>query len=245
MVKNLSLLIIMIACIHFSQAQISYIEIDYLNLEKGKDGSEMLYFTTLKDDGKSSLWITKDTSAYGGNMLRLPIDKDKFQGLFIDKVKNELYVYSPIFNKNFYLKEDSLTSLFKWEINDTIQKNVLGYECKLATCFFRGREYEVYYTEKLPFFAGPWKLTGLPGVILLAATKDGKFQSTAYQIVVNKPYQEIRNPYNVSNLNFLTFLEYKRIFLKKIVDIQKKAQSGEKDDDVTYTFEDDSIELLK
>lgn len=242
--RNGYLLAILITCAFNCPAQINYMEIEYKNAEKGQDGTEMVYYTTLKDDGKASLLIIKDTSGYGGNMLRMPIEKSKFKGIFIDRANNKLFTYSPIFNKDFYIKEDSLSYLFKWKITDSIKRNILGYDCKLATCSFRGREYEVYYTEALPFFAGPWKLTGLPGVILEAATKDGKFQSSAYQVATNKLYQTLTNPYAKASLKFLTFVEYKKIFLKKISDAQKKAQSSDKDEDVTYTFEDNSLELL-
>ncbi|RQE01044.1 GLPGLI family protein, partial [Prevotella intermedia] len=44
----------------------------------------------------------------------------------------------------------------------------LGMECKKATTNFRGRYWEVWYTEDIPISQGPWKLCGLPGMILKA-----------------------------------------------------------------------------
>jgi GLPGLI family protein len=82
--------------------------------------------------------LQKDTTAYKGNMLQMRIDKKKNSGLYINKLTDQLYMYSPIINKDFYILEDSLTSLFHWNIQDTAPKVIMGYTCKKAACFFRG-----------------------------------------------------------------------------------------------------------
>lgn len=46
---------------------------------------------------------------------------------------------------------------------------VLSYTCRKATCHFRGRDYVAWYTEEIPKSEGPWKLQGLPGLILKAS----------------------------------------------------------------------------
>ena len=52
---------------------------------------------------------------------------------------------------------------------------VLGYVCKRATTHYRGRDWEVYYTSDIPLSRGPWKLWGLPGLIVHATDADGYF----------------------------------------------------------------------
>jgi GLPGLI family protein len=116
----------------------------------------------------------------------------------------------------------------------------------MATCEFRGRQYKAYYSELLPFNTGPWKLTGLPGTILEALTLDGKYAFSAYKIIKNVNSGAITNPYGNIKVKFLTFIEHKRLLKKKIYEYQQKMQSEVKgDDDVSYSFEDGSIELLK
>lgn len=57
-----------------------------------------------------------------------------------------------------------------WE-RDTV--TIKGYLCKTARCLFHGQGWTARYTEEIPIFAGPWKLGGLPGLILDAESRDG------------------------------------------------------------------------
>lgn len=45
---------------------------------------------------------------------------------------------------------------------------ILGYRCSLATAAYKGRTWYAWYAEDIPLDAGPWKLGGLPGLILRA-----------------------------------------------------------------------------
>ena len=50
--------------------------------------------------------------------------------------------------------------------NDTL--TVGGYLCQQATATHRGVAWTVCYTEEIPSSAGPWRLRGLPGLIIKA-----------------------------------------------------------------------------
>lgn len=68
---------------------------------------------------------------------------------------------------NVYLIEEPVVSPI-WTVNkDTL--SIGGYQCQKATTHFKGRDYTVWFCADLPFRAGPWKLNGLPGLILQAA----------------------------------------------------------------------------
>ena len=58
-----------------------------------------------------------------------------------------------------------------WNIVTDSTRQILGYNCYMATTTFRGRQWTVYYTEDIPMPLGPWKLGGLPGLILFAEVK--------------------------------------------------------------------------
>ena len=65
---------------------------------------------------------------------------------------------------NTYLIEDALP-VIDWKISgDTASFG--GLHCQKATAHFKGRDYIAWFCPDMPFHAGPWKLNGLPGVIL-------------------------------------------------------------------------------
>ena len=63
-----------------------------------------------------------------------------------------------------YIVEDYWTDL-NWVILDSL-KLIEGYNCKKALTNFRGRKYEGWFTDSIQVPFGPWKLFGLPGLIL-------------------------------------------------------------------------------
>ncbi len=84
---------------------------------------------------------------------------------------------------DYYIYEDS-TAQFKWTLlADTA--TVCGYPCRKAKAWFRGRQWEVWYTEEVPVDAGPWKFNGLPGLILRARTTDDMLMFDA--VALRKP----------------------------------------------------------
>ncbi len=67
---------------------------------------------------------------------------------------------------NYYVVEDSIPKI-KWEIKkDTA--NFSGIKCQKATAWFGGRNWIAWFASAIPFQAGPWKLNGLPGLIIEA-----------------------------------------------------------------------------
>lgn len=63
-----------------------------------------------------------------------------------------------------------------WSIHPQERKRLGSYECRKATGEFGGRMYEVWFTLDIPVSTGPYKLGGLPGLILEARTLDNKVQ---------------------------------------------------------------------
>ncbi|MBR1379091.1 MAG: GLPGLI family protein [Bacteroidaceae bacterium] len=61
-----------------------------------------------------------------------------------------------------------------WTLTDDTL-TVSGYYCQTATCKFRGVAWTVCYTEEIPSSAGPWRLRGLPGLILKAESEAHTF----------------------------------------------------------------------
>ena len=86
-----------------------------------------------------------------------------------------------------YVYEDELNAQ-KWEIHDST-KTILDYQCQMATCDFRGREWTAWFTTDIPVSDGPWKFGGLPGLIMEAYDKGNQYVFTivGLQKVENEP----------------------------------------------------------
>lgn len=71
---------------------------------------------------------------------------------------------------------------FGWQLleGDTV---VAGYACQQAQAVWHGRTWLVWYALDLPYDNGPWKLGGLPGLILAARDAAGDYLYTAYEIL--------------------------------------------------------------
>jgi len=62
---------------------------------------------------------------------------------------------------------DEVLPVQNWKVTgDTATKG--GLKCQKATTHFKGRDYTAWFCPSLPIHAGPWKLSGLPGLILEA-----------------------------------------------------------------------------
>lgn len=65
-----------------------------------------------------------------------------------------------------------------WELT-TDTATVMGYACQGAVTRFKGRTWYAWYTTEVPASEGPWKLCGLPGLILRAVDGAGHFEFEA------------------------------------------------------------------
>ena len=55
--------------------------------------------------------------------------------------------------------------LMQWTL-ESEKQTICGYQCQRATCHWRGRDYEAWFTSAIPLKSGPWKFGGLPGLIM-------------------------------------------------------------------------------
>ena len=75
-----------------------------------------------------------------------------------------------------YIYDDELNAQ-QWKIRDST-KILLDYPCQMAVCDFRGRELTAWFTTDIPVSDGPWKLSGLPGLIMEAYDKGNQYVFT-------------------------------------------------------------------
>lgn len=55
-----------------------------------------------------------------------------------------------------------------WQLIADSTATIMGYNCQMAQARFKGRTWYAWYAEDIPLQEGPWKLCGLPGLVLRA-----------------------------------------------------------------------------
>jgi len=96
--------------------------------------------------------------------------KKGIKTFFYNHQSKDFYCQSVLGETNLiFAKEEN--NKIDWKIMDEF-KDISGFKCQKATGFFRGREYTAWFTLHIPVPFGPWKLHGLPGLILEAYDTD-------------------------------------------------------------------------
>ena len=87
---------------------------------------------------------------------------------------------------NYYAVTEPMKSP-EWTPVADSTATILGYQCRLATAWYKGRRWFAWYADDVPMDAGPWKLCGLPGLILRAydGGRQYVFEATAMRQVAD------------------------------------------------------------
>lgn len=97
----------------------------------------------------------------------------------------------------FRYKYEEFMPVMDWEMIEA-DSVVCGYQVQKARTTFRGRTWVVWYAVDLPYSEGPWKLCGLPGVILKAYDTKGDFSFSAFKIGTNMTQPLDANPFRTN-----------------------------------------------
>lgn len=134
------------------------------------DGPQSLFIFSPPADSVS-FGNSVGTDDFGTPVLSMyKISKDTlYRRYFIDMEKQQLLSRELLFDKGEsrpYLVEESLPRI-RWSLKEDF-KQLGKFKCQKAIGLFRGRRYTAWFTTAVPVNAGPWKLHGLPGLILEA-----------------------------------------------------------------------------
>lgn len=131
------------------------------------------------------------------------------------------------YDNEHYQYTDSISS-FDWVITDSVS-NKNGYDCILATCSYRGRDWNVWFSTDLPWYDGPWKFSGLPGLVVSASDADSLYRFELKDIYpVSDPVKPwMKKPKKTSRQKFL---KEKFEYLKQLDGTALTAEFGIKVD---------------
>ena len=176
MTKKITQLFLLLAIVTQAQnLKITYTDVYSLG---APDTNLKVYNGALFVSDNMSLYVTQiDSLENGGKEIR-KVFKDKkgiMRGVrsssFPDGVYNILDRKTNVLHSNarfslFFDYKESLPNI-NWEIKSSVKK-IEGISVQKATCKFRGRNYVAWYATEIPIPLGPWKLNGLPGLIIEA-----------------------------------------------------------------------------
>ncbi len=230
--KQISIFLFMCLVAIAANAQTADIEVSYEahhpNLRNGKDDLESQYillansneskFYSPKTEYVDSLNSTPDGKAKLNEMTRNAYlggkldDIPRSDGSYYVVKSGNKYTYYDNSGLEKYVYEEPVAEL-GWEIGDST-KTILGYECVMASVNYHGRRWTAWFSPEIPVIAGPWKLTGLPGLIL-EATADGNqysFIATGIQ-QTDKHITPIYLANDYEKTDRIKFLRARRSFL--------------------------------
>ncbi len=224
MLKNLITSIILFCCIKsFAQDatqlnvlyEVNYIRdlslpqqplTDSLMLSLGKETSRFVSQKTFKNNTKELIAARKkqqeQMASVGSstivNATGMPVLSIKNSGAIVNEEilqdkKNATLTQTGRLGLKTYFYTTSIPEI-KWKLQSE-KKQVLGYDCQKATGDYAGRTYEAWFTTALPYTFGPWKLQGLPGLILEAKDSKGEITFFAKEILKNEDPEELVIPY--------------------------------------------------
>ena len=152
-------------------------------LQVGGHCSRFVTFARFKGD---SLFADNQSREVRINLLTRKVRAITLQeAYYVDRSSRKLCFTGRLVGDD-YLYEEELPSI-PWIIRDSV-KTICGCPCRQAEGDFRGRRYTVFFAEDIPVSYGPWKLQGLPGLILEAYDSEGRIRFVAESI---RPSEEI------------------------------------------------------
>ena len=179
---------------------------------------------------------TKDESFMSSVVLKTQLY------VFKSFVENQYKVYDKAGMTDRYYYTEPL-DMIDWNISDST-KNILGYECIMAEADYHGRHWTVWFSPEIPIQEGPWKLQGLPGLILEAYEPSG--QHTFIVTGIENSNQEMLPVYNSKQYdksNRIDMLKMERNFrdnqnsmLKAQIDLDLGADSPITEESKKYDF---------
>lgn len=130
---------------------------DYMNLDT--DGKRSYFYNSTKFERDSAYNVDKNFNAF----IRFKkYDRNLNYIIEKDYEKNTIDFYDKFKSINLAISESEIP---KWNIENEFM-NINHINCQKATTNYKGRSWEAWFTKDYPISDGPYKFTGLPGIIV-------------------------------------------------------------------------------
>lgn len=119
----------------------------------------------------------EDHKMKGKDLQKVSIKKASepafFENYIIKNIpQHQVFYYDRVAGREIYYQEDRP---LKWEITD-IKENQNGYPAQKAVTNFGGRFWTAWFTKDINISDGPYKFSGLPGLIVKLEDENGDYK---------------------------------------------------------------------
>lgn len=188
--------------------------------------SESFYTVRRANTGKSTP-IPNDIIAEASNRVEAQRSTalNSAQGYWRSLTKPPMFLYVENETDKYYTVQDD--ELPAWTLQSETRQ-IGRYACQRAITTFRGRGYDAWFTRTIPASVGPWKLAGLPGLILEAISTDKQYQFLFRECAeVPTPTKSLRPAFHAPALRYDKYaLIYEAHFQNEANLTYKEVSSG-------------------
>jgi GLPGLI family protein len=184
-------------------------QIEYLfstNFATSYNTLGILEFTNFKSQFtllKSSVSVKEMKTSFNENHLDVVLPESNIRPINYMHLTDSIMLSQVSMLNSIYIVKENLPKI-NWKIEDEF-KQLSNLKCQKATGYFRGRTYTVWFATNIPVPFGPWKLQGLPGLILEAKDEENKIFIKARKIVF-KPIEELIFPDEATAIDLKEFI---------------------------------------
>lgn len=180
------------------------------------EGEKIRYKTKLIRQGMRVNEI-EDLRKQGNGVYRELSNKGETSKVYKNKQKQYVMIVDGDMNAAYKCIDEVCPQ--SWNLNEDTMA-ILGYVCQKAETTFRGRQYIAWFTPEIPIQDGPWKLYGLPGLILKVEVDNGvfAFQTIGLQALNDFPINILKDQYFDIDRKRIRTLEFKKKYIRNYLD---------------------------
>lgn len=144
-------------------------------LQIGRNAAMFSDYTAFqKDSAIACKALESDIQKFKTQEMRNDMFFDQSVSQNVPKGKMTVYI---VITPNYYSYTETASPI-NWSFAEE-EDTICGYTCQKAMGEYGGRTWTVWYSTEIPVSFGPWKLCGLPGLVLAANDSEGIHQFKA------------------------------------------------------------------
>lgn len=196
-------------------------------------------------DNNNSFYFAKNKGETFSQKEIKRVNNNELNYFKIDLIDKVIVYNQPIVNKMQYIKEN--LPMFSWKIlNEYDEFNSL--KVQKAITHFRGRDYVAWFSVDYKIPIGPWKFSGLPGLIVKVESLDNEvnFELTKIHRISEENFhlqtKKLNDIISINEQKEINWESYKQQYIKFLEKFLKNMRAdGESGDEYNinlYLIED-------